>query len=59
MLDPKQIAAAEQSQAALVELLPPALWGFYSGCKANGFTEEQSMELTITLIGALLPGGSE
>ena len=50
MLDGKQQAELEQSIAAQIEMFPPLWRGVFLGCKKEGFTDEQSMELVKTMI---------
>jgi len=59
MLDPKEVAAFDQGQAFLLEMLPPVLWGLYANSIKVGFTEEQAMRIVLAYIGALSPRGTE
>ncbi len=45
MLDAKKRAELAQSVAALSEMCPPMWWGLFDGCRKEGFTDEQAMEL--------------
>jgi len=46
MLDPKKQAEFDQGIAAMSEVLPQMLRGFFCGCIREGFTEEQALQLS-------------
>ena len=46
-ITPKDLANAEQSLAALRDLLPSALFSFHKECLNQGFTLEQADSFTI------------
>lgn len=53
MLDPKMRADLDQAQAALVESVPPMLWGLFLEYRRVGFTEAQAMDLVKTQLAAM------
>lgn len=44
-LDPEMVAAMEQDRAALLEYLPPLVWGLYQRYRTEGFEHDQALEL--------------
>lgn len=50
MLDAKQRAEIDQAMAAMVEMFPPLWRRLYEGCKAEGFSEVDSLSLLKTYI---------
>ena len=50
MLDPKQIAEWSQAVATLAEICPPMWWGLFKGCKEEGFTDDQAMQLVVAFM---------
>lgn len=50
MLDEKITAALDQGIAAISEMCPPLWWGLYEGCKKQGFSDDQAMEILKTIV---------
>ena len=54
MLDPKDIAKADQFNAFSKDVLVPTLWNFYMGLRSEGFSEKEAIPLTQTYLATLL-----
>lgn len=50
----KILAAMDQAASHMADSFPPMLHGFYVALVAQGFSEEQSMELTQSLMFKML-----
>lgn len=50
MLDAQKRQALEQALAELTEVFPSLWWQLYTGCREQGFSAEQAMDLVKTYI---------
>jgi len=56
MIDPAEQAKLDQSIAMMAENVPPMVRGIHQGLLGEGFSPEQSMELTKVYLFALAGG---
>jgi len=54
ILNPKKIHEMEQSSQLLKEHFTPFLYSFFDGCVKQGFTRDEALQLTITIMTIIL-----
>ena len=54
MLDPARISDLDRILGRVDDTVPKALRKFHQTCKAQGFTDEQSFQLTVNMFRGLL-----